>query len=338
MNFRIAITSETCPPRLITSTVLRLKTQKIVVQTTVVERRSFRRGSDKTSNLSRNFDVSRRRWPLLTWSDTIWLMRNGSAPFDRSVAQQIALNRARTPTERFQAMCALLDAARAMAPKDSAAQERRRRALASREPRRLQWHEPTHDDTLPPEGLMIQQAFEALIDTLSERGIRYAVIGGIAAIQYSRVRTTDDVDVLVAVPQISLAGLFEALRDRGFDVDVTRNIRQFRDHGLTTVRYRQVLVDLMRPILPAYAHVLDRAIDASIFGRTVRVSSAEGLIVTKLISARPQDETDIRDLLASYSGKLDLAYVRSEMDAIMSATDSRRMKFEEWVRQANQNP
>jgi hypothetical protein len=52
--------------------------------------------------------------------------------FDRGVARQIALNRARTPTERFQAMCALLDALRAMAPQDDAARERRRRALAAR--------------------------------------------------------------------------------------------------------------------------------------------------------------------------------------------------------------
>jgi hypothetical protein len=69
-------------------------------------------------------------------------MREGSGPFDRSVAQQIALNRARTPTQRFQAMCALLDALRAMAPKD-AAQERRRRALNARrrerEELREQW-------------------------------------------------------------------------------------------------------------------------------------------------------------------------------------------------------
>ena len=59
--------------------------------------------------------------------------------FDRAVREQIAANRARTPTERFLALCDLLDVVHAMAPRDPAAQERRRRALAAREREREQW-------------------------------------------------------------------------------------------------------------------------------------------------------------------------------------------------------
>ena len=61
--------------------------------------------------------------------------------FDRSIRQQIALNKARTPTERFAALCDLLDLAREMAPKDEEARERRRRALAARQRDREQWRE-----------------------------------------------------------------------------------------------------------------------------------------------------------------------------------------------------
>jgi hypothetical protein len=53
--------------------------------------------------------------------------------FQRSVNEQIAINQARTPTQRFQALCDLLDFARAMAPKGPEAQARRRLALAARE-------------------------------------------------------------------------------------------------------------------------------------------------------------------------------------------------------------
>ena len=59
--------------------------------------------------------------------------------FDRAVREQIAANRARTPTERFMALCDLLDVVHAMAPQDPAAQERRRRALAAREREREHW-------------------------------------------------------------------------------------------------------------------------------------------------------------------------------------------------------
>ena len=42
-------------------------------------------------------------------------MMGSETPFKRSIARQIEINRARTPTERFLALCDLLDAARAMA-------------------------------------------------------------------------------------------------------------------------------------------------------------------------------------------------------------------------------
>jgi hypothetical protein len=61
--------------------------------------------------------------------------------FYRSIRDQIAVNRARTPTERFGALCDLLDAAREMAPRGPAAAERRRRAIERREREREQLRE-----------------------------------------------------------------------------------------------------------------------------------------------------------------------------------------------------
>jgi hypothetical protein len=187
------------------------------------------------------------------------------------------------------------------------------------------------DESLPPSGSTLQQAFELLIATFAERKVRYAVIGGIAVIQHTRVRTTDDIDALLTVSQIAMPGLFEALQTRGFTLDVAGSIREFRDGGLTTIRFKDVLVDLMRPILPVYAHVIDRAISSQVLGKTVQVSSAEGLIVMKLVAMRPQDETDIQDLLAAYGDKLDLAFIRGELDTFTDGDDPRRARFESWV-------
>ena len=153
---------------------------------------------------------------------------------------------------------------------------------------------PSADDSLPPSGPSLQTAFEALVATFNERGVRYAIIGGIAMIQHARVRTTDDIDALLTVPQLGLPGLLDALRARGFSIDLPTSIREFRDDGLTSIGFRGVIVDLMRPVLPLYAHVLDRAIDAEILGQKVRVGSAEGLVIMKLIAMRPQDEDSQR--------------------------------------------
>jgi hypothetical protein len=52
--------------------------------------------------------------------------------FARGVREQFEINRARTPTQRLLALCELLDAARAMAPRTAEARAARRRALAAR--------------------------------------------------------------------------------------------------------------------------------------------------------------------------------------------------------------
>jgi hypothetical protein len=191
---------------------------------------------------------------------------------------------------------------------------------------------PNTDDSLPQTGPILNRAFEALVDALNEHRVRYAIIGGLAMVQHTRLRTTDDIDALLTLPQISMPGFFESLRARGFDLDTMKNIRELRDDGLTTIQFENIVIDLMRPALPAYAHVLDRAVDSQILGKSVRISSAEGLIVMKLIALRPIDQSDIQDLLTAYDGTLDLKFVRAELDSIMEKDDPRRVKFEGWVK------
>jgi predicted nucleotidyltransferase len=189
------------------------------------------------------------------------------------------------------------------------------------------------DDSLPPSGQMLRNAFKALISTLDECRVRYAIIGGLAVAQHARGRTTDDIDALLTVPQIAMPGFFEALKNHGFEVDLMRHIRELRK-GFTSVYFHGVKIDLMQPVVPAHARILDRAMESEILGKRVTVVSAEGLIVMKLMAMRPQDEADVLELLAGYGAQLDFDFIRREMETF--ADDSVRAKFEQWVRQTPQ--
>ncbi len=191
---------------------------------------------------------------------------------------------------------------------------------------------PNTGNSTPPTEPTLHRAFNALVEVLNEHQVSYAVIGGLAMIQHTRLRTTDDIDALLTLPQLRMSVFFESLRARGFNVELLKNIQEFRDHGLTTIQFENVIVDLLRPAVPAFAHVLDRAIDSHILGQRVRISSAEGLVVMKLIAFRPIDQADIQDLLAAYGNALELSFVFGELDSIMEKDDPRRLKFESWVR------
>ena len=64
-----------------------------------------------------------------------------SDAFRRSIRRQIELHQARSPTDRFLALCDLLDFLRATAPSDEAARQRRLRVLAARQRERERFRE-----------------------------------------------------------------------------------------------------------------------------------------------------------------------------------------------------
>ncbi|HEX5244131.1 MAG TPA: nucleotidyltransferase [Tepidisphaeraceae bacterium] len=187
------------------------------------------------------------------------------------------------------------------------------------------------DNSLPASGKALKQALRSLVETLDASSVRYAIIGGIATIQHGRVRTTADIDVLLTIPQLAMPALFTTLKGNGFTLDLKRNIAELRDNGLTTLRFEDVLIDMMRPILPVYSHVLDRAVPTQILGQSVRISTVEGLIVMKLIAFRPQDEADIQELISAYRDQLDVNYVRSEFATVANVDDPRWRKLDEWL-------
>ena len=59
---------------------------------------------------------------------------------DSSIQQQIAINRARTPSQRFLALCDLLESERAMKPNDEAARKRYQRVRELRQREREKFH------------------------------------------------------------------------------------------------------------------------------------------------------------------------------------------------------
>jgi len=178
-----------------------------------------------------------------------------------------------------------------------------------------------HNDVVEPD---LIRAVELLSDAFTARSIRYALLGGVATGLRSRPRFTEDVDVLLDVPQISLPGLLDELDGEGFLLDRARVIREYVDENVTAFRFGSVRIDWLKPVLPLYARTLA---DASPLpwtaGHSVRVASAEGLILTKMVSFRPQDQVDIEALLLGNQDDLDVALIRREWTAVATGEEIR---------------
>jgi Nucleotidyl transferase AbiEii toxin, Type IV TA system len=166
-------------------------------------------------------------------------------------------------------------------------------------------------------------------DTLNAHNISYAVIGGMAAGHRAQPRFTKDLDLLLQVPQLQLPALLEALRQKGFEFDLLTTVREWTQHHMTTLTFRGIPVDWLKPVIPLYQHVLDRATEQNWFDRPIRVASVEGLILLKLLAYRTQDLLDIENLVALHRDTLDLDWIRSEWSAIESLDDPRVVRLME---------
>ncbi len=177
----------------------------------------------------------------------------------------------------------------------------------------------------------LMRAVESLSEAFAARSIRYALIGGLATFMRGRVRFTKDVDFLLDVPQVVLPGLLDDLVKRGFSLDPATVIKEYVQDHVTAFPFGRVRIDWLKPVLPLYAHALSGA-ETLIWteGYPIRVVTAEGLILTKMVAFRPQDQIDIDTLLTANRDNINIDLIREEWSPF-AATERERT---EWLEAA----
>jgi hypothetical protein len=142
-------------------------------------------------------------------------------------------------------------------------------------------------------------------------GIPYAIIGGLAVQYWGEPRFTQDIDLTVSAPLDELNEFVQRILDR-----FVPRIPDALDFAL---RNRIVLVQTSDgyPLdialgLPGYEdQVMQRAVQYELSpGRTVRLCSAEDLIIHKAVAGRAQDIRDIEGIVYRQGDALDVDYIR----------------------------
>lgn len=180
---------------------------------------------------------------------------------------------------------------------------------------------------MPDEDLLSNElirSVELLADAFASKSIRYAVVGGLATTLRGRPRFTQDVDVLLDVPQLVLPGLLEELLQLGFSFDLNVVIHEYVREHITSFRYGLIRIDWLKPVLPLYTRALADASPVTwTEGHSVQVATAAGLILTKLVSFRPQDQADIETLLSANRDEIDVNLIRHEWAPLARGEEGR---------------
>jgi len=177
----------------------------------------------------------------------------------------------------------------------------------------------------PPDAL--EAALTDIVTVLSNAGVSYALIGGLATGYRSRPRYTKDIDLIIDIPQISLPAVLDALGGLGFEFDQREVIAEFSRHHMAVLWRNGVRIDWLKPLLPVYRHVLERSLPEPGPAGPVHVATAEGLILLKLLAFRLQDQTDIEALVAANRTALDVDWIQAEWQSVFALDDPRMQWF-----------
>lgn len=165
-----------------------------------------------------------------------------------------------------------------------------------------------------------------LADVCERVAVPYAIGGAVATSFWGVPRTTQDADCLVAVPAVGYQRLADALNARGFEIDqasgpqpvtVVALLEQVRRDKYMTLSCRATSVELFVPVVPLQQSILRRAVGRTFHGRTIRVTTAEDLILLKMAFHRHKDIQDIKGILHIQRGHLDMPYLRQWSTAML---------------------
>lgn len=144
-----------------------------------------------------------------------------------------------------------------------------------------------------------------LLRRLTERGVDFVVVGGVAVILQGSPRFTKDLDICFSPAQENLDRLGAVLVELGARLrDVDEDLPFVPDAG--TLRQTQILtlatadggLDLLvNPEgSPGYPTLERRADRMDLDGMVVRVASVEDMLAMKRAAGRPQDLVDLESL------------------------------------------
>ncbi|MBM3465009.1 MAG: hypothetical protein FJX76_23160 [Armatimonadetes bacterium] len=171
----------------------------------------------------------------------------------------------------------------------------------------------------------VESLLESLARTqefLSARGVHTAAIGGLALSVWGRARLTKDVDIKVALTRDDAHLLLSALPSE-YQMLTEKPLESLQQIGFVFVQDPQgIRTDLLLSDNDFDDEVLKRAVVVTTdSGASIRVCTAEDLVVYKLIATRAHDQEDALNVILRQGKRLDSKYIENWLEQFEVALD-----------------
>jgi predicted nucleotidyltransferase len=156
---------------------------------------------------------------------------------------------------------------------------------------------------------LTEPAFDQLLRRLSDAGVDFILVGGLAVNAWGVVRGTKDVDIVVAPDSENLKRLADVAvgahghvqKGEAFLSTPFSIAAELASGERVAIETALGLLDVVQGLdgVPPYAELRESAVDAEILDVKVAVCSIDSLREMKRAAGRPRDQVDLEDLDAS---------------------------------------
>ena len=168
-------------------------------------------------------------------------------------------------------------------------------------------------------------ALQALRDGLTELGIPWLVIGGVAVIARGVPRLTLDIDATLWGPAVDLERALHVLRRHDIAPRIEGALGFAGEHHVLLLQHGPtgVPLDLSLAWLPFEEEAIRSGQELDYAGVRLRVPRPEDLIIYKLVAARLRDLEDAEKLLLLHGPAVDVPRIRRIVQEFADALDDR---------------
>ena len=153
--------------------------------------------------------------------------------------------------------------------------------------------------------------FNKLEKAAHDSNVKIVIMGGLAVSIYARPRATLDIDGIIELDERDIGNFLTSAEKRGFSWDKGLPVKRIKGLPFITLYYPdgKVYVDLFLAKGDFQENVIRRSHAVDVEGVKLDLISPEDLILVKLISDRPKDTEDVREILLESSDDLDFNYL-----------------------------
>ncbi len=158
-----------------------------------------------------------------------------------------------------------------------------------------------------------RSVFLAAVEAAESGPFPYMLYGGLAAGLWGEPRYTEDVDIVLFIPERDALRFLRAAAKAGFAVDESLAIQQLQVSGWARLplggEKSPWHLDITLGDSPFDRSALARRRQVTLFGKQAWVASPEDVVIYKLVSGRDRDLMDVRQI-GLRQKSLDASYLR----------------------------